>query len=203
MIGCSRETPEWTLKNYEHFNADVSDEAQVRPIFKHISSKYKRLDHLINNAGVASMNHSMLMTIDTVRSIIDTNVIGTFIFSQEAARIMQKNNFGRIVNFSTIAVPLKLAGAGVYAASKSAVESMTHILAKEFAEFGITVNTFGPNGVATDLIRGVTEEKMKRIHEKLAIPRNSTFEDVSNTIDYFLKKESAMVTGQTIYLGGV
>lgn len=203
VVGCSRETPEWTLENYHHFNADVSNEKQVRPIFTSIAKNFGRLDNLINNAGIASMNHSFLTPISTARKILDTNVIGTFLFCQEGARLMQRRNYGRIVNFSTVAVQMKLEGESLYAASKSAVVMLTGVLAREYAEFGITINTVGPNGIDTDLIRGVSEEKMKRIHAKLAIPRNSTFRDVSNVIDFFLNEENSMITGQTIYLGGV
>lgn len=203
VIGCSREAPDWKLDNYVHFDADVSDEKQVRPIFLHIAEHYGHLDNLINNAGVASMNHSFLTPISTVRKMLETNVVGTFLFCQEAARLMQRRKFGRIVNFSTVAVPLKLEGETMYAASKCAVVMMTSILAKEYAEFGITINAVGPNPIDTDLIRGISGERMERLLARHPIPRYGTFEDVSNVIDFFIKKESSLISGQTIYLGGV
>ena len=73
----------------------------------------------------------------------------------------------------------------------------------EFAEYGITVNCVGPGPLATNLIRSVPKQKIDRLLEQQAIPRMGTFEDVANTVDFFLQPESGFVTGQTIYLGGV
>ena len=116
---------------------------------------------------------------------------------------MRQKRFGRIVNFSTVAVPLKLDGEAVYAASKAAIVSLTQILAKEYAEFGVTVNAVGPVPIKTDLIRGVPEEKIEKLLSRQAIQRYGTYEDVENVIDFFLRPESDFITGQVIYLGGV
>ena len=116
---------------------------------------------------------------------------------------MRKANYGRIVNFSTVAVPLKLAGEAVYAASKAAIVSLTQTLAREYADFGVTVNAVGPTPIQTDLIRGVTSEKLEHLLEQQVIHRYGTYEDVENVIEFFLRKESNFITGQVIYLGGV
>ena len=203
VIGCSRSEIDWSLGGYEHYIADVADEAAVKRLFSAIRKKYGRLDHLINNAGVASMNHCILTPLSTVHNVLNTNVVGTFLFCREAAKLMQKRRYGRIVNFSTVAVPLKLEGEAIYAASKAAIISLTEVLARELAEFGITVNSVGPTPVETDLIRSVPEDKLDALLARLAIPRLGTFQDIANVIDFYLRKESAFITGQTIYLGGV
>jgi 3-oxoacyl-[acyl-carrier protein] reductase len=149
------------------------------------------------------MNHSLLMPTATARQILETNVLGVFLFCREAGRLMQRHKFGRIVNFSTVAVRLKLEGEAMYAASKAAVTSLTEILARELAAFGITMNAVAPTPIATDLIRHVPQEKLDRLLQRQAIPRLTTFEDVANVTDFFLRKESGFVTGQVIYLGGV
>ena len=203
VIGCSRTKPDWELEGYDHHIADVVDEVAVRCIFSSIRKKYGRLSNLINNAGIASMNHCLLTPVSTVHSVLNTNVVGTFLFSREAAKLMKKNHYGRIVNFSTVATPLKLEGEAVYAASKAAVISLTHILARELAEFGITVNAVGPTPIETDLIRSVPKQKIDRVLARQAIHRLGTFRDVVNVIDFFLEKESEFITGQVIFLGGV
>ena len=125
VIGCSRSPIEWQLEGYTHHIADVSNEKDVLSIFKQIRNDFGRLDNLINNAGIASMNHSLLTPKQTLDKVFNTNVMGTFLFCREAAKLMQKNKYGRIVNFSTVAVPLKLAGEAVYAASKAAIVTLT------------------------------------------------------------------------------
>ncbi len=203
VIGCSRAKPDWSLENYHHYEADVADEKAVRAIFTDVRRKFGRLDHLINNAGIASMNHCMLTPASTVINVLNTNVLGTFLFCREGAKLMERKKFGRIVNFTTVATPLKLEGEAVYAASKAAVKSLTEVLSRELSAFGITVNAVGPTPIETDLIRSVPKDRMDRLIARQAIPRMGTFADVANVIDFYLRPESDFITGQNMYLGGV
>jgi 3-oxoacyl-[acyl-carrier protein] reductase len=149
------------------------------------------------------MNHFLLTPCDTVDRIMKTNLLGTFLICRESSKLMKRHRFGRIVNFSTVAVPMSLAGEAIYASSKSAVTSFTKVIARELAEFGITCNVIGPTPIETDLIRSVPTEKIDRIVNHLAIKRMGRFEDVANVIDFFIRPESDYITGQVIYLGGV
>ena len=148
------------------------------------------------------MNHFLLTPGDTVRRIFETNVIGSFLCCREGAKVMKERKFGRIVNFSSVATPLKLAGEAVYASSKAAVVSLTGILAHEIGGLGITVNAVGPTPIPTDLIGGVPPEKIQALIARQAVQRPGTFEDVANVVDFFLRPESDFITGQVIYLGG-
>ncbi len=201
--GCSRELPDWKLDGYTHHPVDVADEAQIKAMMSSIRERHGRLDIVINNAGVASMNHALLTPAATVEKIMATNFRGTFFVCRESAKLMKRRKYGRIVNLSTIAVPMRLEGEAIYAASKSAITVLTQVLAKELAEFGITCNVVGPTPIETDLIRGVPKEKIDRLVNELPIKRLGRFEDVANVIDFFVRPESDYITGQVIYLGGV
>jgi 3-oxoacyl-[acyl-carrier protein] reductase len=203
VIGCSRAACEFAHPNYRHFNLDICDDNAVEKMFAQIRADELGLDILINNAGIGSMNHALLTPTSTAARIMSTNVVATFQMCREAAKIMSRNKFGRIVNFATVATPLRLEGEAIYAASKAAVLSLTQILGREFAPFGITVNAVGPTPIRTDLIAAVPQQKLEALLERQAFPRFGEFSDVSNVIDFFIRPESAFITGQTIFLGGV
>lgn len=203
VIGCSRQASDIQHPKYVHFELDVSDEEKVMPMFDYIRKNFNQLDILINNAGVASMNHSLLTPIKTVKKILDTNVLANFLFSRESVKIMKKNKWGRIINFATFAVPFKLEGEAIYAASKAAVISLTEILSREFIEYGITVNAVAPPAVKTDLIKGVKQEKLDKLLKRQSVSRYGTPEEICNVIDFLIKPESEMINGQTIYMGGI
>tara|TARA_B100000787_G_C16197967_1_gene302393 strand:- start:3080 stop:3781 length:702 start_codon:yes stop_codon:yes gene_type:complete len=203
VVGCSRGPADYVSERYTHFELDVADEIQVKSLFREIRVNYGRLDVLINNAGIASMNHSLLTPISTVKSILETNVVGTFLFSREAAKIMKKNHFGRIINFVTFAIPFKLEGEAIYAASKAAVVTLTEILAREYADYNITVNAVAPPAVKTDLIRGVASDKLDGLIDRQSIKKFGTPKDVCNVIDFFMLEASDMINGEVLYVGGV
>ncbi len=201
--GCSREPSDLALLDYHHNSVDVTDEQGVAMMLAGVAERHGRLDVTINNAGIAAMNHSLLTPGITVERVMATNYQGTFLVSRESAKLMRRRRFGRIVNVSTVAVPLHLEGEAAYVASKSAVVALTRVMARELAEFGITCNAVGPTPIETDLIRSVPAEKIEQIVSRLAVKRLGRFEDVANVVDFFVRPESEFVTGQVVYLGGV
>lgn len=201
--GCSREAPDWSLPGYRHHLCDVAEEADVKRMLGQIQKDHGRLDVAINNAGIASMNHSLLTPTSTLDKIMGTNFRGTFLVCREAAKLMQQRRYGRIVNLGTVALPMKLEGEAMYAASKGAVVAFTQILAYELGCFGITCNVVGPPPIETDLIKNVPKHKIDKIIERMAVKRLGLSEDVAHAIDFFVSPKSDFVTGQVLYLGGV
>lgn len=203
VVGCSRTEAEWSGDGFTFVRTDVTQEEQVKDMFRHVQQRFGRLDVAINNAGAANMNHFLLQPASTYQRLMETNVRGTWLVCREAAKLMRKRKYGRIVNFGSAATPLRLAGEAVYIAAKSAVEALSQTIARELYEYGITVNVVGPAPVPTDMIRGVPKEKIDRLLEMMTVQRLCTFEDVANVVDFFLRAESNAITGQVIYLGGV
>lgn len=203
VIGCSRGESSITDARYRHYVADVSSEVDVKNMLREVRREFEKVDVLINNAGIASMNHFMLTPVETIQKVLSTNLVGTYLFSREAAKLMKKGGGGSIVTFSTVAVPLRLEGEAIYAASKAAVVNLTQVMSKELAEWNIRVNAIGPTPIETDLIKAVPKDKIQSLIDKQAIKRLGTYEDVSNVVDFFISPGSTFITGQVVYLGGV
>ena len=203
VAGCSRGEGSIEHTDYSHTILDVGDEAAATQMVREFFKVTGKIDLLVNNAGIASMNHCLLTPGSTVQSLFETNYFGSFYFLRECAKRMKKSSFGRIINFSTVAVPLDLEGEAVYASSKAAIESLTRTAARELAPFGITVNAVGPTPIDTDLTKTISKEKIGALIERQPIKRLGTIEDVWNLVEFLIKPESDFVTGQVIYLGGV
>lgn len=202
VIGCSRTGSDLEHPNYTHLICDVSNENEVKSLFKTIRKTHGDIDVIINNAGMASMNHLLTTPTSTFEKLINTNLKGTFLFTREGSRLMRKKG-GNIVNFSTVASPLNLEGEALYASSKAAVEKFSKISAFELSKYGIRVNCIGPTPVYTDLIKAVPKDKIEELLKSQAIKRLGEFDDVVNVIKFFISDKSNFITGQTIYLGGV
>lgn len=203
VAGCSRGKSTIEHENYRHFELDVADEKAVVSMVRQIKKEFGSVHVLLNNAGVAAMNHILTTPYQNAQAVFNTNFFGTFLLSREVAKVMMKQKNGSIVNYTTVAVPLDLEGEAIYAASKAAIESFTRVSAKELGQFGIRVNAIGPTPVKTDLIRNVPENKLDRLLEQQVIKRFGEFEDVVNVMEFFNSEKSNFITGQTLYLGGV
>jgi 3-oxoacyl-[acyl-carrier protein] reductase len=182
---------------------DVSDEGEVVNLVRRVYKERGRIDFLLNNAGAASMNHFLLTPYETAKKLMNTNFMGTFLLCREASKFMIKKKYGRIINYTTVAVPLNLEGELVYSASKAAVEQLTRVLSFEIGTSGVTVNAIGPTPIETDLIKNVPENKIKELISRQSIKRLGEYKDVLNVIKFFISDESDYITGQVIYLGGI
>jgi 3-oxoacyl-[acyl-carrier protein] reductase len=168
-----------------------------------IYTRHNRLDVLVNNAGVAHAGLSLLVPFGAAREVIETNFLGAMLVAREAAKIMQRQRYGRIISIGSIAPVLRIEGEAVYAASKSALTTFCQVFAREIAPLGITCNVVASTPIPTDLIGSIPQEMIDDIVGRLAVKRLGTFEDVINVVEFFADRKSDYITGQVIHLGGV
>ena len=200
VIGLARSNPEGA--DYETRSCDVTDPAQIKTALADVA-KDESLYGLVNAAGIASMNLTIAMPPETARRIVEVNLLGTIYCASLVGKWLARRKRGRIVNFSTIAVPLAIKGEAVYAASKAGVEGFTRAFAREMADFGVTVNALAPGPVDTALIEKVPEARIKEIVERQIIQRQAEPEDVWRTLCTLLDEKADMITGEVIHIGGV
>jgi len=204
IFGCSREPINYSLPNYSHYICDITEEKKVKEMLRDIKKNNGHIDILINNAGVnLTLQPTMLVSYQNALKTVEINLLGTFLMCREVARLMMKNSFGRIINFSSMAVKHEVEGEAIYTASKAAIISFTRVLAKEVYPLGITCNVVSPSAIDTDLMNGIKEDALNNVLLRNAVKSKGKMEDVSNTVDWLIKPESDAITGQVVYLGGV
>jgi len=183
--------------------ADVSEPAAVRVLFDEAVAAFGRVDVLVNNAGIMPPALPQLADTDdaTFDRLFAVNVKGTFNTLREAARRLEAG--GRIVNFSSSVIGLALPGYAVYAATKSAVETFTNIMAKELRGKRITVNAVAPGPTATALfLDGKTPETIERLARAAPLERLGTPEDIANAVALLASPDGAWINGQTLRANG-
>ena len=204
VIGCSRGSIDFELANYKHFQLDITNENSVKKMFLEIRKEFGKLDTLINNAGVNyALSPALLVPYESALKTLEINILGTFLMSREAVKLMMKNSFGRIINFGSMAVKHEIKGEAIYTASKAAIVSMTKVFSKEVFDLGITCNVISPSAINTDLLEDIDGKALDEILSRNAINDFGEFEDISNVTDWLMRGNSHKITGQNIYLGGV
>jgi 3-oxoacyl-[acyl-carrier protein] reductase len=178
--------------------ADVSNRRQVEKMCEEGYKKFRNIDVLVNNAGIASMTLFTDITEEQWKRIFDVNIGGMFNCCQCVVPKMISEKSGRIINLASI---WGLVGASCevhYSATKGAVISFTKALAKELGPSNITVNAISPGAVDTDMIAGVDREVIEEIRYETPLEVIAKPEDIADVI-YFLSTEGAkLITGQVI-----
>ncbi|MGA4845929.1 SDR family NAD(P)-dependent oxidoreductase [Streptomyces sp. G5(2025)] len=205
VVGCSRRPATIDHPQYTHHEVDLTDAKAIKSMCRAIRATHGSLDAVINNAGVATMNHFMMTPDDTARRIFDVNFFAVLNCCRETAKLLQKSKSSSpaILNVSTIAVPWALEGQLVYSASKAAVEQLTRVMSKELADFNIRVNGIGLPPVHTVLTRTVPTEKIDALLKRQTFTRMCTVDDIVGPVEFLVSQESGFVTGETLFLGGV
>jgi 3-oxoacyl-[acyl-carrier protein] reductase len=204
VIGMSRGEGSIDHASYYHCVGDIGDPPVVRETFRYVREEHGRLDILVHCAAVATSTYAFLVPVAAAEEMVRTNILGTLYVAREAAKIMRRVKYGRIITIGSIHARIAPVGASIYAATKAAQETLGQVLAKEFAGDGITVNTLALSPIETDMLRGSgTPEIIQKVIDGLAIPRLAEPEDVFAGIDFFASETTGFYTGQTLYLGGV
>jgi 3-oxoacyl-[acyl-carrier protein] reductase len=181
--------------------ADIAQPSGIAPLFDAAEAAFGGVDILVNNAGIMKLGPIAEIDDQTFDQQIATNVSGVFRGMREAARRMRDG--GRIISFSSSVVGLYQPGYGVYAATKAAVEALTHILAKELGRRGITVNAVAPGPVATELFLGdKSAEQVSAIEKMNPLGRLGQPEDIARVIAFLAGPDAGWINGQVIRANG-
>lgn len=179
---------------------DVADEKVMKKAFDKVEEKFGGIDVVINTAGIMLLSSIIELNIDDLDKMYHTNIRGTFIISQQAARRVRKG--GAIINFSTSVTRTQFPTYGAYVASKAAVESMTMILARELRGKDITVNAVAPGPTATSLfLDGKDKQTIDNLSKAAPLERLGTPEDIADTVTY-LATSGRWINGQVIFSNG-
>jgi 3-oxoacyl-[acyl-carrier protein] reductase len=183
----------------EHVQADVTDEASVRALFRHVRNEHGRLDLLVNNAGHLDDGFLMLMSARKFRDVVDVNVNGVFLCTREAMRLMARRKSGCIVNIASVAAQVGNAGQTNYCASKAAVVGFTRALAIEAAMHGIRAVAVSPGFVLSDMTSSLPREEYC---SGIPLRRFAEAEEIAAVVAFMGSHKAAYITGADIVVDG-
>lgn len=181
---------------------DVTNQKEVEDNCKNIIEKHKKIDILVNNAGIVRDKTFLKMNNEEWDSVIKTNLYGPYYITKQILPNMIENKFGRIINISSIVGLIGNFGQTNYSASKAGLIGFTKSLAKEVAKYNITVNAVAPGLVDTDILKGIPEQYLKKLLEKIPIGRIAVREEIARLILFLSSDNSAYITGECINING-
>ncbi len=181
---------------------DVTDAAAVDRMVAAVVEAHKRVDHLVNNAGITRDGLLMRMKEEDWDLVLRVNLKGTYNFSKAVLRTMVAARYGRIVNIASVAGQMGNAGQTNYSASKAGVIAFARSLAREVGARGITVNAVAPGFIATAMTDALPEEVKKAYLEIIPLKKFGLPKDVSSAVKFLLSEDAAYITGQVISVNG-
>lgn len=182
--------------------ADAADPAAIRLLYKSIFQSFKRLDVLVNNAGIMQDAVLGMISEDLLHRSLAINVAGPLLHLQEAARLMARHRSGSIINLSSILGRTGHANQTVYCSTKAALIGLTLAAAKELGPKGIRVNAVAPGFIDTDMTRALPEERRAQTIAQIGLGRAGAPADVAQTILFLASDLAGYITGQVLGVDG-
>jgi 3-oxoacyl-[acyl-carrier protein] reductase len=188
--------------NSKAFEVDVSDSSQVEKVVNNIAEEFKRIDVLVNNAGISK--DSLLIRIDPSDwdKILAVNLKGAFNFTKSTARVMMRQKYGRIINITSVVGIMGNAGQSSYSASKAGLVGLTKSTAKELALRGITVNAVAPGYIQTPMTENLSQAVKEGYLSSIPLGKAGTPQQVANLVLFLASDEADYITGQVIQIDG-
>lgn len=184
------------------YRVDVTDEAAVRDIFREVRHQHGRLDTLICNAGIRRDGLMASMSTDQFASVVQVNLIGTFLCCREGLRLMMPRRSGSITLVASAVGHVAAVGQANYCASKAAIQSLARTMALEAAPYGIRINSVSPGYVDTDMSRGVPPDVLETQIEHVPLKRLATTEEVARAITMMASEGYSYATGTDVLIDG-
>lgn len=184
--------------NSKAMKFDVSNQELVEAAIKEIMDEYKRIDVLVNNAGITRDGLFMRMSAQNWLDVINTNLNSAYFVTNPVSKIMIKQRSGAIVNMASISGIYGNAGQANYSTAKAGLIGFTKALAKELASRNIRVNAVAPGFIQTDMTKDLPQEQ---IVDKIPLKRLGEPEDIAKTVK-FLALDTTYITGQVIGVDG-
>ena len=181
---------------------DVSDGAAVERACKDIFKSIGRVDVLINNAGIARDKTLVNMSDDDWDSVMKVNLYGPFFVTKNVLPGMIENNYGRIINISSIAAQRGAYGKTNYAAAKSGLIGFTKSLALETGRYNVTVNAICPGLIDTEMSRAIPEKYVQKAIEQISLRRVGRTEEIASLVSFLASEKSSYITGAVLDVNG-
>lgn len=203
VVGFAKGESTCTDASYHHIQVDVSDPAAITTAFSALKKVVPQIDIVVNNAAVLTSQYAMIMPPGAAQAMVNVNLLAPFLVSREAAKLMRKTKWGRIINIGSMAASLEPIGDSMYAATKAGISTLANVMAKEFGPFNVTCNTLAISAIDSDMLAQLPRDKIEAIIAGLPVPRFAIADDILNVIDFFASERSSYITAQTVFLGGV
>ena len=188
----------------ELFNADVTDEQQVQRLEADVIAKFGKVQILINNAGINIRKSVTDFALSEWRQVLDTNLTGVFLMCRSFVPHMKGQNYGRIINMTSIMSHVALPGRSAYAASKHGLLGFTRALALELASEKITVNGISPGPFATEMNTPIMQnpETNQQFVSNIPLGRWGKVDEIGKLAVYLCSEEAGFITGTDILIDG-